>query len=524
MSRPLSPPPVLAGYSVVRHLGGGGFADVYLYEQEALKRQVAVKVLRANASSAQVREEFRVEAMLMAALSEHPNIVTVHDAAIAEDGRPFLVMTYYPDTLSTLYKAGPMGTAEVLAIGIELAGAVETIHRQNILHRDIKPANMLTTQRGRPALTDFGISVSSLDGTAEAEFAMSIPWSPPEIIAHDGTADHRSDIYSLTASIYTLLAGRSPYESRSLSNSDIDLIDRIQRAKLPPLGRSDVPASLERVLARGLARQLDQRFPSALELARALQQVQTEMGGKVTAIDVLDEDPVGAHTVLGDDGGRTRIRRLVTIEAQSPHPVGRTIARRPGENADAVDVTTARAPGAAPAYLLADQLRPAHPVDTQVRPGETVPDTTPPVSPRPKWPLLAGAGVAAALAVSVTVIILMNGATATDPVASTSESSTAGGAPAIDLDAVPPPGELAAERSGTDVLFRWSNPKPEPLDRFYWRRTDRGAAADRHQADGTSVALTGVTQACIEVVLVRDDGSMSEPASTCSDADPGGSK
>ena len=97
MARPPAPAPQLSGYTLVRHLGGGGFADVFLYHQENLDREVAVKVLLAADSSPAARARFETEGQVMARLSEeHQNIVPVYDAAICADGRPYLVMQYCP--------------------------------------------------------------------------------------------------------------------------------------------------------------------------------------------------------------------------------------------------------------------------------------------------------------------------------------------------------------------------------------------------------------------------------------------
>src|SRR5699024_4522034 len=178
--RPPSSPPQIPGLTYLNLLGSGGFADVFLYEQELPRRKVAVKALLAQAVTPEGRAQFAGEANLMAQLSTHPSIVTIYQAATTEDGRPYLVMEYCPrPNLSARYRRERIGVAEALRIAVRLAGAVETAHRAGILHRDIKPANVLTTDYGWPALTDFGISVAggSTDDTDQA--GMSIPWAAP---------------------------------------------------------------------------------------------------------------------------------------------------------------------------------------------------------------------------------------------------------------------------------------------------------------------------------------------------------
>jgi len=216
-----STPPAIPGLHPVRLLGMGGFADVFCYEQQMPRRLVAVKVLLASSLGEDVREAFRAEANVMASLSHHPSIVTVFGADVAADGRPYLVMEYCSRPgLGQRYRTERMSVAEVLRIGVRLASAVETAHRAGILHRDIKPANVLVTDFGWPALTDFGIAAT----TAGTAVGMSIPWSPPELLAEEPRSDERSDVYSLAATIYSLLAGRSPFEIPGGPNSAADLV------------------------------------------------------------------------------------------------------------------------------------------------------------------------------------------------------------------------------------------------------------------------------------------------------------
>ena len=128
--REASAPPRLPGYEYLRVLGLGGFADVFLYQQELPRREVAVKVLLAGSLDDEVRARFQSEANLMAQLSHHPSIVTIYQAAIAADGRPYLVMEYCPrPNLQVRARKETFLVAEALRVGIQVAGAVETAHR-----------------------------------------------------------------------------------------------------------------------------------------------------------------------------------------------------------------------------------------------------------------------------------------------------------------------------------------------------------------------------------------------------------
>jgi hypothetical protein len=479
-----SRPPVIPGYRPVRLLGMGGFADVFLYEQEMPRRLVAVKVLLASALGDEVRRQFRAEADLMATLSQHPSIVTVLQADVAADGRPYLVMEYCSRPgLGERYRTERMGVAEVLRIGVRLASAIETAHRAGILHRDVKPANVLVTDFGWPALTDFGIAATT---TAHAA-GMSIPWSPPELLADPPQGDARSDVYSLGATVYSLLAGRSPFEVPGGSNTAADLVARIERAPLPPIGRVDVPATLEHVLARAMERDPARRFHSALALGRALQQVEAEMSLPVTPLDLPEE---GLAPATAEVPGADQATRLRPVTQVSPVP--------PAAVAVPQAVAQARAQAGPDGVPVAwrDQAEVV---------GEPRTDGTP--RRRRATRVLAGVVVLAAAGAAV-LLALRPQAPATQPVPTT--------APTI-VRAVPAPTELTGALVGAEVHFTWANPAPEPGDRYAWARLDaagQAGAAELVDAPELRVPATG-DDVCIEVTLVRADGRASPAVRGC---------
>src|SRR5690349_18317345 len=150
------------------------------------RRQVAVKVMLSEVVNDQVRQMFQGEANLMAQLSAHPSILTVYQASVSSDGRPYLVMELCSASLSQRYRAERLPVAEVLRIAVKIGSAIETAHRAGVLHRDIKPSNILLTAYGHPVLSDFGIA-STLSGATGgpgegAVVGMSIPWSAPEVL------------------------------------------------------------------------------------------------------------------------------------------------------------------------------------------------------------------------------------------------------------------------------------------------------------------------------------------------------
>lgn len=310
-------PPELPGYRPVRLLGSGGYSDVFLYEQAMPKRNVAIKVLVARGLGDAGQQQFSDEANAMAAVSTHPYIVTVFDAQVSAGGHPYLVMEFYPrPNFSVRARNERIPVVEVLRVGIQVASAVETAHRAGILHRDIKPANILASEYNYPGLTDFGIATSATEGSA-AE-GLSIPWSPPEILNASASGDETADVYSLSATIYTLLAGRSPFEIPGESNRSIDLMQRIGRGDPPPTGREDVPDGLERILRHGMRLVPADRPPSALELGRMLQSVELELNLPPTAFEIRSDvsDAWERHEEPGVDG--TRLKNPVVIRSQEP--------------------------------------------------------------------------------------------------------------------------------------------------------------------------------------------------------------
>ncbi|MGF2949115.1 serine/threonine-protein kinase [Microbacterium alcoholitolerans] len=548
MTRVASPPPQLPGFTYVRPLGTGGFADVFLYEQQLPKREVAVKVLLADRLTAGAAEEFTNEANVMALLSTHPAIVTIYQAGVADDGRPYLVMEYCPKpNLQIRTRKEPFSVAEALRVGVQVSGAVETAHRAGVLHRDIKPANILVTAYNRPALTDFGIASTTAASGSDGEAAgMSIPWSPPESFADNPTTGVRTDVYALGATVYTLLSGRSPFERKGERNSSADLIERIERMAVPPLGRADMPDSLQATLARAMSKRPDDRYPSAVAFARALQKVQIELAHSVTPIDIVDEHP-HHDGEDDDDDGLTRVREVRSINPDtqsSTRPSATTLRKQPDAAvanvprfdhppaAADLDETQRRMPSA-PATAEDDEatvLRrptvvapeagvrpPAGP--SAAAPAASVHDAppSPSRSGMPWWGwLVAGLGVAA-LVVGIAFSGAITDALVPDPEPTTADTP----APQDPLAGlVPSVSDLEGSSDGGVVSFSWQNPQPEEGDSYLWYEVTLDGAGEPSSTTENKVTLDGARseRTCIEVVLRRDDGRSSpQPIRGCVD-------
>lgn len=530
--RPPSVPPELDGYTYLSLLGSGGFADVFLYRQARPQREVAVKVLLAGFEDQGVRRLFETEANVMAAMSTHPSIVTIHQADVSGDGRPFLVMEYCPrPNYGVRFRAERISVAESLRVGVQVAGAVETAHRAGILHRDIKPANILVTEYNRPALTDFGISVAAGEAhDLEDSSGMSIPWSPPEFFGDVPRADVRSDVFALAASIYSLLAGRSPFESEHHRNTAAQLIGRIASEPLPPLRRPDVPESLNRVLSVAMAKAPAARYDSALALGRALQQVEIELSLPVTAMDVLDErgEESGARAEEDELDAHTRIRAIRTVDPDAP----------PGAGRPAADPFAAIAPaprGAPPARAGGEGAHvPDTTASTVLRPAGVSPsapaESVPAARPRAGIPAWLGLSLAAVLVVGLGLgaVLAVRGLYPPTPVA----APTSTGAPApIDPGTPDPPTDVTIERialpEGTveqKARISWTPPQGMIAEDYFkvgWDGTQPRNAqfAQMHDVRGRQVIVLdvppGEEKLCATVRVAQDSGGLSEPATQC---------
>lgn len=351
--RPQSTPPVLPGFTYVRPLGAGGFADVFLYEQDMPRRAVAVKVLTSDAIDADARYAFTAEADVMARLSAHPSILTILEASISSDGRPYLVTEYCPESMGDRYKQQPLPLATVLDVGVRMAGALETAHRMGVLHRDIKPSNILISSLGQPVLADFGIAAAMQSAGDEGPvIAMSVPWSSPEIVLEKTSGSVQSEIWSLGATLYTFLAGRSPFALPEREKNTRDLVrQRVAKARYTPIGRPDVPKEVEDLLAQTMARDPAERPQSMQVLGEELRWLQSGSGLPQTHLEIASaawapevgvpapgEQRGPVISTVNPDSRRARraAKRRESIRAAGPvggHPdddLEQAVARRPG--------------------------------------------------------------------------------------------------------------------------------------------------------------------------------------------------
>jgi serine/threonine protein kinase len=321
-----SRPPVLPGFSFIRVLGSGGFADVFLYEQNMPRRQVAVKVMLAEVVNDGLRTMFQSEANIMAQLSAHPSVLTVYQASVAADGRPYLVTELCAPKLSERYQKQPLAIGEALRVGVTIGSALEAAHRLGVLHRDVKPSNILTTVYGQPVLSDFGIAATVQQVVTTGAVGLSVPWSAPEVLRVESNGSVAADLWSLAATVYALLAGHAPFEVAGRPNTAVELQARAKKGVIAGIPRDDVPESLMSILRRALARQPSARPPTALEFARELKSVEIQLGLASTPLEVTVDD--WARVSSADPYDETQLRPADSPVGGSVPPGGRTRIRR----------------------------------------------------------------------------------------------------------------------------------------------------------------------------------------------------
>src|SRR5260370_4754172 len=258
----------LGAYHLMERIGRGGMASVYRAYHQALDRLVAVKVLpEFFAEDAIYRERFQHEAWSVARL-RHPNILQVFDFG-SEDGVPFIVMELVEGGTLADRLGAPMPLDAAISLLEPVAAALDYAHSRGVLHRDVKPTNILLREDGSPVLADFGLAkIAGLRRLTASGSVMGTPeYMSPEQ-AEDRGVSQASDLYSLAVVAHEMLTGRVPFEGDTPAAV---LVSHVTRP-LPAAHelRGELSAHVEDVLRRGLAKNPDDRYPSASSFAYAL--------------------------------------------------------------------------------------------------------------------------------------------------------------------------------------------------------------------------------------------------------------
>jgi beta-lactam-binding protein with PASTA domain/predicted Ser/Thr protein kinase len=252
-------------YTVVRKLGAGGMANVYLAEDQELGRRVAIKILNdRHANDDQFVERFRREAKNAAALS-HPNIVSIYDRGEAE-GTYYIAMEFIDgrSLKELIVSRGPAPLTVSVEYARQILSALRFAHRHGIVHRDIKPHNALVDAEGRVKVTDFGIARAGTSQMTEAgSIVGTAQYLSPEQ-ARGTNVDPRSDLYSLGIVLYELLTGTVPFNGDTPVEIAMKHLSTLPEP--PSAKRSDIPRDLDLIVMRALAKDPDDRYQSAEEM------------------------------------------------------------------------------------------------------------------------------------------------------------------------------------------------------------------------------------------------------------------
>ena len=392
-----------AGFEDARQVARGGAGVVYCCYETALGRNVAVKVLPSHFDEAS-RERFLREGYAMGGLSGHPNIVNILRVGVTPSGRPYIVMPFYAaDSLAVrLRREGSVPWPETLHIGVKLCGALETAHKTGTMHRDIKPANVLINDYGEPQLTDFGIA--HIEGgyeTATGFFSGTVDYTAPEVMTGN-PATVASDIYSLGATIYALIAGSAAHARKSGEDLIAQYL-RISTTRVPDLRPEGIPDAVCSAIEKAMSTDPAERSGSAAEFGRELQSAQRRNGLKPDSMAITSAG-AGAETtrtvaVPADvpqapsipSGGETR-EVPTPIPATSSVPAPTQALAAPGSASPAIDSPSdpggASEPAARKEFAeAANLLRGGVTAETQPRvqapPGASQPSGPTPGPPAP---------------------------------------------------------------------------------------------------------------------------------------------
>ena len=309
----LAPGSRIGAYTIERRIASGGMGVVYLARDTALDMPVAIKALRPDfARDERQRQRLLGEARLVARLSPHPNIATIH-ALLQEGDNLYIVEEYLRGpTLRMRLAQGPLPIADAIRAGLAMAHALEAAHAAGIVHRDLKPENVMATESGTYKVLDFGIAKREAPApettlhpalTSEEERIGTVGYMSPEQL-RGLPIDRRSDVFSFGVVMYELLTGRHPFgRGGALSTWSAMLFEEPEPFSSSELAK--LPEGLRTLVERCLAKHPDERPQTAGDLAAALEAAAT--GSRVPAVERTATSPA-ATADDPESGGDQAVR------------------------------------------------------------------------------------------------------------------------------------------------------------------------------------------------------------------------
>ena len=313
-------------YHVIREIGRGGMANVYLAEDTYLdNRQVAIKILRSNFENDSLAiARFQREAYAMAELN-HPNIVGISDVGDADD-QQYIVMEYIDGLTLKQYinEHAPLANEEAIRIGDEILAAMALAHSSGIIHRDLKPQNILITKDGTAKVTDFGIAkaLSETSLTQTNSMFGSVHYLSPEQ-ARGGNATPQSDLYAIGIIIYEMLTGAIPFDG----DSAVTIALKHFQENLPSIinQNKNVPQALENVVIKATAKKLSDRYANVTDMRRDLNlalSLDHAHDPKLTFTEDADATKILPKMLIPDNGNTDKLVTKVTQDTASHGAAG----------------------------------------------------------------------------------------------------------------------------------------------------------------------------------------------------------
>ena len=271
----------LGHYKILDRIGAGGMGEVYRARDTRLGRTVAIKVMAAGvAGDPAPRERLLGDARAASALS-HPNIAALYEIG-GDQGELFLVFEFIPgETLKAAIAGRPMNARRAIDLAVQIADALADAHAEGVVHRDINPENIIVTPKGNAKILDFGLATWTASG-AERDRAATMTatnaGATPETLAYMSPeqalgerVDQRTDIFSLGAVLFEMLTGKQPFTGTTPAALALQIVQAA--APAPASVNTSLPPELDAIVAKALAKSLDQRYASAATLAAELRSV-----------------------------------------------------------------------------------------------------------------------------------------------------------------------------------------------------------------------------------------------------------